>query len=195
MNQHSLCKGEENVLHGVRQQIRSELAKDEELVWMGQPLAFIIMLQYIHYFLVGGAVLVAGIYFYQGQVVMPVPIVFILIGIGVLGIPVLQYAAAKFTGYALTSKRTIVLLQKPTGRKRLIYKPSDLVFMQREDLPNPAGAGHLIFYSEKIVDSTQDQAGHISTTEKTINYGFMAIENIDEIERLVKKTLLNKKSH
>lgn len=194
MSQQSLCKGEKNVSISARQKIENVLAQDEQLVWIGQPLAFVIVMEYIHYFLVGAAVLGAGIYFYMGEVVMPVPIVFILIGIGAMCIPVLHFVAAKGTVYALTTKRAIVILQKIVGQEHRFYKPSDLVFMQVEDLPNRYGAGHLVFQSEKTVNSSQDQAGNISESESTKNYGFLAIDGVGEIEKLVRKTLLNKKS-
>ncbi len=194
------------------QRIRSELQRDEHLVWAGQPRPGRFMKSTIPIVLFGipwtafslfwiamaSGVMVGGFGgFGRLHDVAPggfgvlfscfplfgVP--FVIVGLVMLSSPFWVYRRAQRTCYALTEQRAIIWTPGWFGGVEVrSFSPSGLGKMVRRDYTD--GSGDLIF--EEVVSVTRDSDGALRSqgTER----GFLGIENVREVEDLVRRTLL-----
>jgi hypothetical protein len=110
---------------------------------------------------------------------------FVLIGFGMLSAPYWMWRHAKKTCYALTDQRAI--LWQPSfwsGVEVRSYGPESLGKTVRTEYAD--GSGDLIF--EEFVTIGSDSDGH--RTRNTTRHGFHAIENVAQVDELLRKALL-----
>ena len=92
----------------------------------------------------------------------------------------------------LTNRRALVYQESLFGSSRDSYSPLEVSNMRRADSWLAAGSGDLIFRSVQVVSSTRSRSGGFSSRVKTINYGFLAIAQVRETEKLVRETLIDR---
>uniref|UniRef100_A0A7C4LKX9 Uncharacterized protein n=1 Tax=Schlesneria paludicola TaxID=360056 RepID=A0A7C4LKX9_9PLAN len=110
---------------------------------------------------------------------------FVLIGLGMLSSPYWFWRQAKRTCYALTDHRAILWQANPCGGVTVrSYGPEALDKIHRTEYAD--GCGDLVF--EEAVSVGWNSKGHRTTT--TTRYGFMAIDNVREVEELLRRVLL-----
>lgn len=111
---------------------------------------------------------------------------FILIGLGMLSSPLWARRRAKRTCYALTDHRAI-LLEAGTFRSVEVrsYRPAELTKMVRRE--NADGSGDLVFEEAIRVQNTTRSRN----TAGSLDHGFLGIDNVREIEELLRKALLS----
>jgi hypothetical protein len=199
--------GDSRLPHELDARVRSELDHGEQLLWVGQPLptrfaratipivlfgipwtAFAILWTAMALWFAGGGVPIPqaglGAIFSICFPLWGVP--FILIGLGMLTSPFWARRKAKRTCYALTDRRALLFV---AGAFRSVevrsYRPADLRKMFRRE--NADGSGDLVFEEVMQVRSS-NQGGRTTTTQAR---GFLGIDNVREIEELLRKALLS----
>jgi hypothetical protein len=111
---------------------------------------------------------------------------FVLIGLAMFASPWWAARKARRTCYAITNRRAIIWDAGWWGRMEVrSYEPSGLGRIVRTEYAD--GCGDLVF--EEIVSYGRDSDG--DRTSRTIRHGFLAIENVREVEDLLRKTLLS----
>ena len=194
----------------VKDKIDRELESGERVIWAGQPRKRLFLVKSVPLMLFGIPFLcVASFWFYVGirgllrmlgaardagasvtyvHIMMVVFALFgvpiVLIGLWLVASPYWAQRRAARTLYALTDRRAIVWLTNWLGRIRVrSYPPEDLHHLVRHDRPD--GSGDLIF--EMVV---QLSAGQFPMRIQNRSHGFLAIDNVREVEGLLRKTLL-----
>ncbi len=187
--------------------VRSELDQGEQLLWVGQPqprrfarATIPIVLFGIPWtaFAIFWTAMASGLARGGGPVPNAGPgalfsicfplwgVPFILIGLGMLSSPFWAGRKAKRTCYALTDRRAI-LFEAGTFGSVVVrsYRPSGLTKMFRRE--NADGSGDLVFEEITQVRSTNNGGRTTSTQTR----GFLGIDNVREIEELLRKALLS----
>jgi hypothetical protein len=181
----------------LQQLISNELRSDEKQVWAAQPLPRVFRLQSIGIVLFGIPwtafsifwICAAGwgVWGHAGKAI-PGPFVFfplfgvpfVLIGFGMLSSPFWLSKMARRTVYVLTDRRAIVISGKAFGGVTVqSFEPDRLTSMERNQRAD--GSGNLLFES-----FVQRQGSGSSTVRR----GFMGIENVQQVEELIRETLL-----
>lgn len=185
--------------------VRSELHDGERLLWVGQPRpgrfarqAIPIVLFGIPWtaFAVFWMVSASGILFggnggpggfggfFACFPLFGIP--FVLIGLGMLSSPYWLQRRAKQTFYALTDRRAILWQAGTFGSISIrSYGPEALGKTHRTEYAD--GCGDLVF--EEVVAVGRNSDGDRTTT--TTRHGFMAIDNVHEVEKLLRRVLLS----
>lgn len=172
-------------------EVQAELAPDEQIVWMEQPLARpllwpCVMLSFMGLLLTG-----AGIYIWVTQVqafdeipeagtaawMMPaLCLLMVLAGLLIgVGSPLLILRGLRRTVYVLTNKRALAL-QGIFGRTIRSFEPTALGNISRKDRAD--GSGDLLFARELKRDSEGNS--HYEPV------GFLYVRNVREIEGLIR---------
>jgi hypothetical protein len=197
-----------NVPENIQERIEQELTKGEKLYWVGMPSRRIVLIRSMWGPIVGAFILlvcggVALMFFVQSRN-MPggggiglmgalMPGCFGLLFAGGLGLtPFYALWKAKRTCYALTSRRAIVWQAGWFGHVTMEnYNPARLANMWRRDMWFfGKGGGDLVFRSVTVITVTSGRHGGVS--QSTTYYGFLAIENVKQVERLVREVLVDK---
>jgi hypothetical protein len=186
------------------ERVRSELKDGEQLLWVGQPRPGRFVRQALPVVLFGipwtafalfwtgmatwmvwgnaGAPAGPGILFRACFPLMGIP--FILVGLGMLSSPFWARRKAKRTCYALTDRRAVLF---EAGAFKSVevrsYHPAALTKMFRRE--NADGSGDLVF--EEITQWRRTNRGGRITNIQA--HGFLGIDNVREIEELVRKAL------
>jgi hypothetical protein len=183
---------------GVPQQyqdaLRKELAKGEEVVWVGRPLMEIrlhmakimvvigVILGVIALGLIGaGTVLGQFIMVIIGGVLVPFGVLFMLV----------HYLVKRTAGarevYLVTTRRTILYpVLRSYDRRQLHQK------MVLRESSYVEGAGSLIFEVDVQLEAKagMQRAGHSTVEEKRMEHGFKDIADVAAVEKLIRKTIL-----
>ena len=183
--------------------VRSELDHSEHLLWVGQPqpsrfarkalplvLFAIPWTAFAVFWMVMASVGVlqnAGPGIGGFDVCFPLfGIPFVLVGLGMLSSPFWLRRNAKRTCYALTNRRAILWAAGFFGSVEVrSYRPAALTKIVRRDYPN--GSGDLVFEETITMPGTR----YRDTFASTQGHGFMGIDNVREIEELLRKALLS----
>ena len=188
--------GNSNLPPELDARVRSELQRDEQLLWVGQPLPgrfarsgcllALIGVPFTAFglFWTAGAALAAGHIsgVFSCFAIFGLP--FLVAGLGLLGSPYWLRQRAKRTCYALTDRRGIVWNTGWWGSVEIrSYGPGQLTRIRRVEYPD--GCGNLVFEEFTTVGNSD---GHATST--TRRYGFMAIPRVHEVEELLRKVLL-----
>jgi hypothetical protein len=120
-----------------------------------------------------------------------IPAVIFLVGIGVGLVPVYRWKMAQRTCYALTNRRAIVHKGGLFGPIRENYAPSEVAAMRRSDSWIYGGGGDLIFRTVQVL-TTSYSRGRAWQSVRTYHYGFLAIDCVREVEKLVRETLIDR---
>jgi LSD1 subclass zinc finger protein len=182
----------------VRREVNEEVSDREEIVWLGQPDRKLVMIRNI-----GGTIFgaifstVALVFLIIGIVTHFIPFAifaffFILIGLAVMCSPLLAAHWAKRTCYVLTTKRAIVIRATLfSGFDVRTYKPGRLrssMYRQRSWFV-PEG-GDLVM-EERLEFYAHSTGRGYSMGFRRVQYGFMRMHNVKEIEDLVHEVLLD----
>lgn len=180
-------------------QVRSELEADEKVVWSGQPIPSRFAKQTMPIFLFGVPWTAFAVFWMCGAAAplwaggnqkhdvfsMLFPLFglpFVLIGIGMLSAPWWAYRAAFRTCYVITTKRAILftgLLNKSVEIRS--YRPEQLTRVSRKE-NLVTGIGDLILEEFEVKESEG------SKSKKS--EGFIGIPHVREVEKLLRRTLL-----
>jgi hypothetical protein len=194
----ALLFGSSNLPPELDARVRGELQRDEQLLWVGQPLPArfarggCLLALFGVPFTAFALIWIAATTFMAGSVsgflscfaLFGLP--FLIIGLGMLGSPFWLRQRAKRTCYALTGRRAIVWNAGWWGSVEIrSYEPGQLTRIRRVEYPD--GCGDLVF--EEIATVGADCDGDRTTT--TRRYGFMAIQRVHEVEELLRKVLLS----
>jgi len=189
-------------------QVGAELSPDEELHWAGRPSlpvvkkhALMTMLGGIFFGLIGAAI--TAFVLSKKDIPWFVPLItslFILVGIGIAIFgPILKIRQAKHGWYAVTNQRAIVCEVYPWGRKGHIttYNPSQLRNLRTTKSFWLKGAGSVVFKTEihiTTTTSTNRRGGRsTSTSRKIVHYGFLDVENVEDVGILVRDVIFGVK--
>lgn len=184
--------------------VRAELDQGEQLLWVGQPRPSRFMRQTILIVLFGipwtaFAILWTAMAWWGAAAAVPnvgpgaffsvcfplwgVP--FIVIGLGMLSSPFWIWRKAKRTCYALTDRRTILFEAGAFGSVEVrSYRAADLTKMIRREYAD--GSGDLVF--EEAIQVRR--ANNNRTIMGSKPHGFLGIDNVRQIEELLRKALL-----
>ena len=184
----------------LRRQVDAELDAGERIVWLGQPVAALMARQAWPVVLFGVPWTAFAIFWTLGAAgmigrhgtsggsatgwfayVFPLwGLPFIAIGFAMLTAPYWAARTARQTIYALTDRRAIVWQAKGWGKFEVHnFQPERLTSMTRKQRGD--GSGDLIF------EQFQERNGSGTTT---IRRGFMAVPDVQEVEDLIRETLL-----
>ncbi len=197
--------------HGVpddmMEKIRTQLTKNEKLIWFGRPRVDILMAQARAFRLIGGGVgfglsvllLIGSIFLFKlniaaGCVVVLFAVLFSLLGVFAIGAPARQERnAPKRACYAITPRRVLILpgtgMQGffSSGRASFVvhtgsqgvttYNGLELSRMQRVESQKFPGAGSLHF-SRSLLDAPSGG-------------GLASIDDVAKVEKLIREKLLH----
>ena len=184
--------------------VRGELAADEKLVWVGQPIpgrmtmvmipisimgifftGFSVIWIVMALAIVGGGIAAATgrpAFGLGGVVFALFGLPFLAVGLGMLTSPIWAGRRALRTCYALTNRRVIVWEPGWFGGVQVrSYRAEELGSMTRNQRAD--GSGDLIFREF----TTYAPNGRRNVTR----HGLMAIERVREVEALIRSTLLH----
>ena len=179
------------------EQVEAELDDGETLHWAGRMCPELMsksetMLRVVGFIFAGAGLLFALIFLAVApgmvKVAAVVPLIFVAIGLAVaFFLPGKIANQAKRAWYAVTDDRAIVYTPSffGSGGKVESYQPKDLRKMRVKNSGSVSGAGDLVFKTKIGVVHTKN-----GTQKSEIHYGFMHIENVNEVETLVHKVLL-----
>jgi hypothetical protein len=125
----------------------------------------------------------------SGMAIMP--IVLLLVSAGFAAVPTLRWWTARNTAYALTTRRVIVYTKGLFGVTRDSYSPLEVTNMKRANSWVLAGCGDLIFRTVHVITRSRSRSGASSDSVRTIHYGILAVANLDEVEKVVRETLID----
>ena len=92
-------------------------------------------------------------------------------------------------GYALTDRRAIIWSVAWNGRVEVeSYEPARLESTHRQDSRLRPGAGDLIFRTKTVTTVREGKYGGATTS--TTHYGFLAIDEVARVERLLRMALV-----
>jgi hypothetical protein len=181
--------------------VQGELQRDEQLLWVGQPvpalfarggcLMMLFGVPFTAFALFWMAITSVGVFHggFPGGLFACFPLFglpFVVVGLGLLSSPYWLRQRAKRVCYALTDSRAIVWDAGWFGGIEVrSYGPDQLTRIRRVEYPD--GCGDLVF--EEFVTTGRDSHGHSTTS--TRRYGFMAIPQVHAIEELLRKALLS----
>jgi hypothetical protein len=206
----------------LKQRVVAELGTKEQLVWMGRPDGAIVFRRSLGYLVVGGLVaLISALWLLGAMFSKPVPPAppvakagkqavktppppvatktnpwapagFLVGSICFSLVPVVRWKLAQRQCYALTNRRALVFKQGLFGPTFESYSPLEVSAMRRSDSWVFKGGGDLIFRSVTVIRSSYSQRTGTSRSVRTTHYGFLAIANVRQIERLVRETLIDR---
>jgi hypothetical protein len=178
-------------------QVEAELGDSETLHWAGRMCPELVnksgkMLQLVGFLFAGMGllfcVIIAAVVPGMGKLAAIVPLIFVAIGLALAFILPGKIAnQAKRGWYAVTDDRAIVYSPSlfGAGGKVESYEPKDLRKMRVKNSSSISGAGDLIFKTKIGVVHTNR-----GNQKSEIHYGFLGIENVNEVETLIHKVLL-----
>ncbi len=210
------CREDGSVPADLKEKALAGLDGNERPVWVGQPVAKLVVLRSGGYVAAGAVgMLVALLWLLatlspaktvtvrvqRGRQVELVPVkqergspllpaglfLLSLAGPAVAG---LRWRAARRTCYVLTNRRALVYKEGLFGPTRESYSPLEVSPMRRSDSWLVAGGGDLIFRTVKVIKRTG--GGIFNTSVRTIHYGFLAVAPVAEVEALVRETLIDR---
>jgi hypothetical protein len=190
----------------LNERLMKELMPKEKILWVGQPIPKLVFRRQLWALILAPILfVVAGVwslFVLKGKdvpmMMLTGPLVFLAFGIGLGIYPFIKKAIARKTFYLLTNKRAIIWALRPViGVYRDVYQPAQLVNIRRENAILVRGAGDVIFRTKIIIRRTDyyDRRGGYrgsDTSRQTIHYGFLAVDRPQDVERLIRETLLEK---
>ena len=180
------------------QRVAAELQPGEALIWTGRPIKALAARPATIFSLISGVMLVPMIVIatlMAGMVLLfafltklacvalfLLPIAFIVAVAVVMVIlaPILARKSADQTAYALTNRRAIIWQKAFSSFRVHSFGPAQIAGMTRNE--NPDGTGDLVFET----NHWRDSHGH----HRSQPLGFCAIAGVQDIESLVRATLL-----
>jgi hypothetical protein len=211
------CREDGEVPADLKDKLLKGLNANEKPVWIGQPVPNLVLLRSSGYFVVGGiGILIAVIWLYvlltpakappppkQGKPVVAapaaqstgnlwmLPATIFLVSACFSAVPVLRWRTAKRTCYVLTNRRALVYKESLFSPTRESYPPLEVSNMRRSDSWLASGSGDLIYRTVYVVSTSRSRSGGFSSSVRTVHYGFLAIAQVAEVEKIVRETLID----
>jgi hypothetical protein len=201
----------------LKEKILAGLDRKEKPVWVGQPNPNLVLLRNSGYFAFGGVgILIAILWLvvsllpvsaaaprvqpgnkavaaapavHPGISVM-VPLGVFLVSACIAAVPYPHWRSARRTCYAVTNRRAVVYTEGLFGVTRDSYTPLEVSNMRRSNSWLARDSGDLIFRTVHVISRSR-RGGRWSDSIRTIHYGLLAIDHLDEVERLVRETLID----
>jgi hypothetical protein len=183
------------------ERVTSELTAGELVVWAAQPSPAVTRRAAIQGIAVTGCgVLVAGVIALgllgaggngtaMGAIFGGFALLFL---VAMVLAPRAVFRQAARTCYVLTNRRAIVSVAWLFSEGEIdSYSPAQLQGMQRRDSWWVRGAGDLVFRTRTTVTVTTYRDSPATVREKVTRYGFLGIDNVREVEKLVREALVN----
>jgi hypothetical protein len=212
-----VCREDRPVPADLKQKLLAGLDPREKPVWIGQPNPKLVLLRSGGYFAFGGIGILAALIWLVASLlpaspaaarVQPgqkaaapapaahpgisrmVPIGLFLVSACIAAVPCLHWRSARRTGYAITTRHALVYTQGLFGVTRDSYAPLEVSGMRRSNSWLAGDSGDLIFRTVHVITRSR-KATTWSDKVKTIHYGLLAIDRLDEVEHLVRETLID----
>jgi hypothetical protein len=187
--------------YGMQSRIDSEMESGERLVWCGQPLpirfamkalplalfglpftAFAIVWMVVSGAFLGGGGQGGMMNLFSCFPLFGLP--FVAVGLGLISAPYWAARRARKTLYALSGRRAILWSVGWWGTITVRNYPGDeLKNMTRTERPD--GAGDLVFEEITTVSHSHNHGTSIRRQQR----GFLGVENVRELDRLIRETL------
>lgn len=190
-----------------KERVEGELTSGEKVVWVGQASPKVAAIRSLWGIFVG--IFIFMVFGCVISVMMAGPMkeqkdMTPLIIIGVIGIavtiaslssflmPVYKFWAAGRSCYVVTNRRCMVWYGGPFSSKE-DYLPGALSGMRRRNgWFCGSDTGDLVFRSVTTITHSVDRRGGVSTSRSTTYYGFLNVQNLSEVERVVRETLVDR---
>jgi hypothetical protein len=212
------CREDGSIPTDLREAALAGLDPSEKPVWIGRPVAKLVLLRNGGYLAASAAGILAALaWLYLSvapakatparagkpaapaaqQVVpgggSPLPPLVLLAAFAAVSAPALvRWRTAARTCYVLTNRRAMVYREGLFGKTRDSYPPLEVAGMRPSGSWLVAGCGDLIFRTVQVVTYERKQSLFGSNTSiRTIHYGFLAVAQLDEVEKVVRETLVD----
>jgi hypothetical protein len=184
----------------LKNSVHNNLYDDETVFWVGRPHQKIVFMRSL-----GPAALILVICGFMAYIMVFQDTgrkpwwIYAMLGVFVLIsllTPVYFRIRAHLTGYVLTNKRCLVFEPATIGKPKLtVYLPDIVARMRRRNSWVLKGGGDLIFRTVTVIKTTKyvDRRGNdkgSSTSVTNYHYGFMAIDNVGRVEKLLVDRLI-----
>jgi hypothetical protein len=210
------CREDGPIPVDLRDKTLAGLDPNEMLVWIGRPVARLVLLRNSGYLVASAVGILASLAWLYMSVapakaaavaprgqpaatpaalqkgVTLAPLVLLLAAACVSAPALVRWRTARRTCYALTNRRAVVYKEGLFGATRDSYPPLEVAGMRRSSSWLAAGCGDLIFRTVQVVTYSRQRSTFGDTSTKTIHYGFLAIAHLDEVEKLVRETLIDR---
>ncbi len=189
-------------------EIRKQLTQGEKIVWVGRQSLRLLMSYAFFGSIAGGVILFFGlialfglsILLYSQFGVFPMlgglcfGLFVCVLGAVLLCLPLIVKLTARFRPvYVLTTRNAHEFKPVSFSNWKQVTKTTwtalKVANMSREDSWRHKGAGSLIFETRQQVETTGSRGG---AQVVTLKFGFMHIEQVQEVEELVRQTLVNR---
>ena len=172
-----------------------QLESGERLLWSGSPSPGALAVSSIPLALMGIPFLAFSCFWVwmalRGTAHAPGPFLlfplfglsFVLVGLGIVGSPVLAWFSAKYTVYAVTEKRALIIGSFGVRKVRSFSHAQigDITRMERSD-----GSGTLWFATREYVTS--------DGSPRSSRIGFVGIPDVRQVEQLIRDNLVETKA-
>jgi hypothetical protein len=212
------CREDGTLPADVKAKALAGLDASEKPVWIGGPVPKIVLIRSGGYLAVGGVgALIALVWLIAAlvpakaavpavqigkQIVAAppptthssplLPLGLLAVSAGVAAVAFLRWHFARRTCYVLTNRRALVYKEGLLGPTRDSYTPQEVCNMRRSDSRLAADSGDLIFRTVQVISRSQGRPGIASTRVKTVNFGFLAVAQIDSVEKLIRETVIDR---
>lgn len=210
------CREDGSIPADLKAKALAELDASETPVWIGQPLPKLILVRSGGYFAAtAGGMLISLLWLAltlapPAKVTVPVkqgkrvvtttvqqkpssplpPLGLFFVSLAVSSVPLVRWKQATRTCYVLTNRRALVYKEGLFGPTHESYSPLELSGMRHSGSWLMANSGDVIFRSVQVISRTTGPRGSVGV--KTIHYGFLAIGQPREVEKLVRATLIDR---
>ncbi len=175
------------------ERVYEEVKRDEEIIWIGQPLVKLMMLRGLIASAIALVLAVGGIglsLLEWGDRLASLGPVLVIVGVviclGVLFVPpLIQKSKAKNTIYVLTDQRTLIFIGTMGGSEVRSYTRDQIRTLQRSDAWLVENAGDVIF---EEVGETGLLSGF---RRKRVTHGFLHVAYHKEIQDLVRDVIVD----
>jgi hypothetical protein len=209
------CREDGDVPADLKDKLLKGLNANEKPVWIGQPVPNLVLLRSSGYFVLAGIGILAAVIWLAflltpdkappvqaGKKAAPapashssniilLPATIFLVSACFAAVPVLRWRTAKRTCYVLTNRRALVYKESLFSPTRESYPPLEVANMRRSDSWLASGSGDLIYRTVYVVSTSRSRSGGFSSSVRTVHYGFLAIAQVAEVEKIVRETLID----
>jgi hypothetical protein len=214
------CREDGAVPAELKEKLLAGLDRSERPVWIGQPIPRLVLLRGGVYLAISGlGILVAlmwlALTLVPAQPAAPQPqpqpgkkvaapaatanplrnplppIALLIVSACVSAVPLVHRWLATRTCYAITTRRALVYKKGLFGPTRESYSPLEVSAMRRSNSWLAAGSGDLIFRTVHVITHVR-KPGMWNNNIRTVHYGLLAIPHLDEVEKLLRETLVDR---
>jgi hypothetical protein len=203
----------------LKEKMLAELGTNEHLVWIAQPVSALVFRRSLGYLIGGGVGAALGLLLLLGGLVSksaatapvakkgvaapkatpqttapitnPLGMILLAGSVGCMAVSLYRWKMAQRSCYALTNRRALVFRQGLFGPNRESYSPLEVARMRRSDSLLFATGGDLIFRTVTIIKTSYGGGGGFRQRVSQKHYGFLAIARVQEVEKLVRETLID----